>query len=296
MRQRPLPSRADGPPVRAAPMRRRATLAGAGVVLLSGGLWAWLRHARDDGSLARVRAAGEVRVGYSVEAPYALIVADGSVSGESPEVARVAAARLGVRPRWIETPFERLLPELESRRFDLVAAGLFVNPQRAARVRFTRPTLRVRAGWLTRAGNPKGLSSYEQLVRQPGLRVAALAGAVEHAALQALALPPGMLVSVPDAQSGLAAVSSGIADALALSLPTVRQMAARSGGRLDAVPAQGTTVHDNLVALAVHHDDIMLQAALDTALAHYVGSAEHLAMLQRFGLGAEDLPPADDVR
>jgi len=276
--------------------RRRLVLAAAGAAALGGGLWAWLRREADDGSLARVRAAGELRVGYAVEAPYALIATDGSVSGESPEVARTAATRLGLRTSWIKTPFERLLPELEARRFDLVAAGLFVNPKRAARVRFTRPTLRVRSAWLTLAGNPKGLSSYAALQRLDGVRVAALAGSVEHAALEELHLAPGRLVSVPDAQSGLAAVGSGAVDALALSLPTVRQMAAASGGRLDALPAQGSGVQDNLVALAVHHDDATLQAALDQVLADYVGSGAHRAMLQRFGLAAEDLPQGVDVR
>lgn len=294
MDERPSPPRHDQPPAGSA--RRRVALGAAGLVALSGGLWAWLRPAATDDSLARVRAAGVLRVGYAVEAPYALIDAGGKVSGESPEVARAVAARLGLGTQWIKTPFERLLPELESRRFDLIAAGLFVNPERHARVRFTRPTLHVRSAWLTASGNPKGLSSYEALPGLAGVRVAALLGSVEHAALQALPLPPGMLVAVPDAHSGLAAVGSGAADALALSLPTVRQMAAESQGRLVALPATGAGLHEHHVALAVHREDTTLQAALDQQLAGYLGSAEHVAMLQRFGLGAQDLPPAADVR
>lgn len=263
---------------------------------LGGGLWFWLAHKRDDGSLQRVRAAGEIRVGYAVEAPYALLLPDGGVTGESPEVARAVAATLALRTAWVKTPFERLLPELQARRFDLVAAGLFVNAQRAAQVRFTRDTLRVRAGWLVQAGNPKQISSYEHLPQQPGVRVAALAGSVEQAALDALPLPPARRVLVPDAQSGLAAVSNGVADALALSLPTVRQMALASQGRLEALPAQGATLRDNRVALAVHRDDAALQAAIDAALAIYIGSAEHRAMLQRFDFTADDLPPDAHVR
>lgn len=273
------------------PGRRRAAQTAAALLGLGGACWFWLARPRDDGSLQRVRAAGEIRVGYAVEAPYALLLPDGGVTGESPEVARAVAARLALRTAWIKTPFERLLPELQARRFDLVAAGLFVNPQRATRVRFTRNTLHVRAGWLVQAGNPKAVASYEQLLQQPGVRVATLAGSVEQAALDALPLPPARRVLVPDAQSGLAAVSSGAADALALSLPTVRQMAHASQGRLMALPAQGATLRDNRVALALHRDDAALQAAIDAELASYIGSAEHRAMLQRFGFTAEDLPP-----
>ena len=163
-------------------------------------------------------------------------------------------------------------------------------------MRFTRDTLRVRAGWLVQAGNPKEIASYEHLLQQPAVRVAAIAGSVEQAVLDALPLPPARRVQVPDAQSGLAAVSAGVADALALSLPTVRQLAQASQGRLVALPAQGATLRDNRVALAVHRDDATLQVAIDAALADYVGSAEHRAMLQRFDFTADDLPADTHVR
>lgn len=276
------------------PVGRRAAV--AAVLTAAGGAWWWHGPTRDDGSLKRVQSAGELRVGYAVEAPYALLLPDGGVSGESIEVARVVAARLGLRTLWVKTRFERLLPELEARRFDLVAAGLFVNAERATRVRFTRDTLRVRAGWLTRAGNPKGLTSYDELVRQPGVRVAVLAGSVEDAALAALPLGEGRRLSVPDAQSGLAAVLSGAADALALSLPTVRQMAAASQGRLASQAVQGAALRDNRVALALHRKDATLHGAVDAALAGYVGSAAHRAMLERFGFTVDDLPPGEDAR
>jgi polar amino acid transport system substrate-binding protein len=254
----------------------------------------WWRRSAGDGSLRRVQDAGVLRVGYAVEPPYALVASDGSASGESPEVAREVARRLGLEPQWVLTDFEQLLDGLEVRRFDLVAAGLFIDPQRAQRVRFTRPTLRVRPGWLTLAGNPRKLSSYARLPRQAGLRVVVLAGSVEEAALRALAPPPGMLTPVPDAQSGLAAVSRGAADALALSLPSVLRMAASSRGRLEAVPAEGPGAQVGLVALALHRDDVALARAVDDTLAGYIGSAAHVAMLRRFGLSAADVPRADD--
>ncbi len=276
---------------------RRGLIAGAtGLGLAAAGAAVWsLRH-RDDGSLQRVRAAGVLRVGYAVEPPYAALMPGGEVGGESPEVARDVATQLGLKPAWVKTAFERLLPELEARRFDIVAAGLFVNAERARRVRFSRPTLRVRAGWLVARGNPKALEAYARLAGRSGLRVVAIAGSVEHVALQALALPAGSLVTVPDAQSGLAAVGSGQADGLALSLPTVRHMAHGAGGVLEAVPAGGDGAGEHLTALAMHRDDEALQRAVDAALATYIGSAPHLAMLARFDLGADDLPRSQDGR
>ncbi len=271
-----------------------ATVAALGA--LGGGAAWWLRTHAEDGSLRQLREAGVLRVGYAVEPPYALVLPDGTVSGESPEVAREVARRLGLQPQWVLTDFEQLLDGLEARRFDLVAAGMFINPQRAQRVRFTRPTLRVRPGWLTARGNPRKLAAYARLPRQAtnGLRLAVLAGSEEESALQALALPPGAVTPVPDAQSGFAAVSSGAADALALSLPTVTQMAAASRGRLIAVPADGPGIDPGLAALALRREDLALQRAVDDALAGYIGSAAHVTMLRRFGLSADDVPRAGD--
>lgn len=260
-------------------------LAAALVAAVLGG---WL--VRDDGSLHRVRAAGLLRVGYAVEAPYALVQPDGSVSGESPEVAAEVAREMGLRVQWIRTDFERLMTELELDRFDVIAAGLFVNPQRAQRVRFSVPTLRVRPGWLVAAGNPKALADYRGVDARTAVRVGVLAGSVEQQALQSQGA--GLLV-LRDVQSALVAMRQGAIDAIALSLPTVRQMAAASEGRFVAVAADGgDAATGSHTALAFRREDKSLQQAVDVVLARYLGSTRHLQMLQRFNLTADDLPVA----
>lgn len=268
----------------------------AGVAAATIGLaWALRRCDRGTDSLARVLDAGVLRVGCAIEPPYVQLQRDGMLDGESPGVVRAVARAMQVEPQWVLTRFERLIVELEQDRFDVVAAGLFVNPERARRVRFSRPTLRVRAGWLTVAGNPKRLGPYAQLRKARDTRVAVLAGSVEAAAVAAMRLPAGRVIAVPDAQSGLAAVSQGSADALALSMPSVLHMAATSGGRLAAVPAdQAGAGPADRTALAFRRDDAALQQAVDAVLASYIGSAGHLALLLRFGMGADDLPGAED--
>jgi polar amino acid transport system substrate-binding protein len=48
-----------------------------------------------DDTLTCVRRTGTLRIGYAVEAPYAFLGTNGEVTGESPEVARRIASRLG---------------------------------------------------------------------------------------------------------------------------------------------------------------------------------------------------------
>ncbi|MFG5410328.1 transporter substrate-binding domain-containing protein [Piscinibacter sakaiensis] len=206
---------------------------------------AWL--GRED-TLARLQRAGQLRAGYAVEAPYAVVLPDGSVGGESPRTLRHVAARLGLdRIDWLQLPFEGLIDALRARRVDVVSAGLFVTPARAARVRFADPTLRVRAGLLRR------------------------------------------LLAVPDALAARAALHNGAAAAFAISLPAARMLAMGDAGLEALAIAAGPGLADDWVASAFHPDDASLQRAWNTAQAGWVGSAEHLALVQGYGFEAADL-------
>lgn len=250
-----------------------------------------------DHSLDQARERGELRIGYALEAPYALIRADGQPGGESPEVARAVAQRMGLRTVWVLTEFDRLIPELEAGRFDVIAAGMFVTPERQKRVRFSRPTLRVRPGWLTRAGAIVPLGTYAQAAGRTGLRVAAVAGSVEAGFFKSVRGVALELIEVPDAGAGREAVASGSADALALSLPTVSLMARRSEGRLAAMPADDPGASSPEVALGMRRQDEALARAVDGALGNFLRTPEHLARLRELGLSELDLPPApNDVR
>ena len=93
-------------------------------LLLGAGLVAW-RFDRDD-ALLRVQQVGVLRVGCSIEPPFA----------------------------WVQTALDRQIPDLLAGRFDVIGAGLFISPERATQVRFSIPTLRVRPAYLTRAAAP----------------------------------------------------------------------------------------------------------------------------------------------
>lgn len=267
----------------------RRALLGTSALLGAGGAVAWWRWLDQDDSLARARQAGVLRVGYALEAPYALLDPLGQPTGESPEVARTVARRLGLRTVWILTSFDHLIPDLLAERFDLIAAGMFITPERASQVRFTRPTLRVRPGWLTLSSRPLSLD-YRAVQPSANFRIAVLQGSTEEALFHQRQAPQAGLLSVPDARSGQTAVLLGQASALALSLPTVQAMALASEGRLAAQPAMGPDTPTQRVALALRRTDTRLADAVDQVLASYLGSPAHLDMLTRFGLGPEDLP------
>lgn len=253
--------------------------------------------APSDAAFDRIRATGVLRIGYAVEPPYAYIASDGLVTGESPELAKLVAREMRVeRIEWVLTTFDALIPDLREGRFDVIAAGLFVTPERERLVAFAAPSLAVRAGLLVHQRNPLRLRSYRDLLADPAARVAVVSGSVEEARLRARGLPQARLLVVPDAITGCRAVESGAAQALALSRPTTRRLAMQFPA-LEAVDVAGRAhaagpepvFH---VAAAFSRAHPTLLAAWNRAQARVLRGPAHLATLRGFGLTESDLPGA----
>ena len=56
----------------------------------------WPPGAHGQELLERAREAGRVRVGYANMAPYGFADADGRLTGEAPEIARIVLSRMGI--------------------------------------------------------------------------------------------------------------------------------------------------------------------------------------------------------
>lgn len=264
-----------------------------GVLVLLG---AGARFLLRDQSLTRAQQSGVIRIGYAVEPPFAFLDQNGEPTGESIEIAKRMAKDLGIeRIEWVVTSFDTLIPELQSKRFDVIAAGMFITPERLGRVSFARPTFVARSGLLVLPGNPRGLRHAADVCQQSQVRVAVLTGAVEGPQMQEWGVSPPQIVMVPDAGTGRVAVESGIVDGLVLSSITVRWMSSQSTEKpLDhVVPFErdaGSVPRFSYGGHAFRKEDIALRQAWDQALAHYLGSIEHLSLLNRFGLTLDDCP------
>lgn len=253
------------------------------------------RLASRDTSWSRIQQSNTIRIGYAVEAPYAFATERGEVTGESVVVAQEMARTLGVqRVVWVQTTFDSLIPDLNAGRFDVIAAGMFITPERMQRVHFSHPTFCVGPGLLVRRDDPPHLRVVADVADHAEIRVAVIAGAIEEAELLNKGVAREQLVLVPDAVSGRAAVTSGFADALLLSAPTVRWLAKSDPDQetQTVVPFQlgpQNSVYPARGAFVFRQSDRALQAVWNTALGQFLGTPQHRQIVANFGFEESEL-------
>lgn len=265
-----------------------AGLAAAGVYALD----------RPEPTLARVRREGVVRVGYAPERPFAYRTPDGRVTGESPELARAVLQALGVaRVEWVQTEFRALIPELRAGRFDVIAAGMFVTPERVRLIAFSRPTFVAAPALVVRRDGAARIGALADVGALPAARVAVIDGAAEERLVRAAALGDDRILRVPDPSTGIEAVRTGRAAAFALSRITLQRLVHGRAAELaivfpirDAPPGDAATVGRG--AFGFRQEDDELRDAFDAALARLLGTPAHLRLVAPFGFTAADVPPA----
>jgi len=256
--------------------------------------------APSDGSaqdlLERAREAGKITVGYANAPPYGFRSADGRLTGEAPEIARLILSKMGIAEiEGVIAEPGSLIADLKAGRFDMIAAGMIVAPRRCAEVLFSEPTFGVTETFLVRPGNPAGLQTFEDVAAGEDAILAVTADAVEGDLARRAGVPEERLLIVPDAAAGARAVAAGEADAFAGTRPGIAEV-------LDTEEAAGleqTAPFTSMVAdrpalahgaFAFRKEDAAFAAAFNRHLEDFIGSKGHLAMVEPFGLGEADLP------
>ena len=178
------------------------------------------------GTLERARQRGFIRVGFANEAPYAFANLAGELTGEAPLVGGEVMRRLGVgRLDGVLTPFGTLIPALREGRFDLIAAGIFITPERCQEILFSDPDYCVEQAFLVREGNPFGLRSYEDLAASPDVRLGVLTGAVEVGQAEESGISPGQISRFDSPNQLLEALQDGRIEAVALTTISLGNLA-----------------------------------------------------------------------
>ena len=239
----------------------------------------------------RVFRSGTIRIGYAQEAPYAFLDDKGRVSGESPEIARAVWQRLGVDTiEWVLVDLGSLIPQLQAGRFDQIASGLFIRPDRERLVRFTVPTICPAPALLVRRGNPLGLHGYRDIAGKVSARLAVLDGAVEWEDARQAGVPEEHIHRYPHIDTALRALRTGLVDGFALSAPSIEKLAATNPDMQRALPFGDPGIQAGCGAFAFRLADSRLRDRFNRELAQYLGTQTHVALVQSLGFTPDCLP------
>ncbi len=186
--------------------------------------------------LAKGKKQGYLRVGIANEPPYTKVTADGTVTGCEPDVFRAVVKRMGIPDiQGIITPYNGMIPGLKANRWDAITAGLFMKQSRCAEVLYSEPVIVSTESFAVKPGNPKGITSVQDVLKNKNLKIVVLPGGFEEGILQGAKVPDSQLIRINDNRSGVEAVIAGRADAFMLPTLSLRSLAENEKG-FDVTP------------------------------------------------------------
>ena len=276
-------------------LTRRHLLAGAAAVSSSLILPS---IARAEGTMARIMKDGVVRVGIANEKPYGFVDTDGKVKGAIPDVIAALLAPHGVKEFKADiVEFNSLIPGINSDRFDIIGAGMYIRPTRCEAILFSNPVTRTGAGFAAPKGNPKGVKSVADVAAHADAIVGTQNGAAQVEELAKAGVPADRVVLFANATEALAGLKAGRCDIIyfpALELNELLKTAndpsvERVEGFKQIMAANGEPDY-GYAGLGLRKADTDLKEALDAELAKLLSSGKLLEIISQYGYGKEELP------
>ena len=93
-------------------------------------------------------------VGTNAEYPPFEYVENGEIAGFDAEIIKEAAKRMGIEYKWLNTNFDGLIPALQTKKVDIVIAGMSVTPEREKAENSSVPYLTSNVAIVTNSKNP----------------------------------------------------------------------------------------------------------------------------------------------
>jgi len=276
---------------------RRSMLA-SGIVAAPGLLAACQRTeqtAGGGGALQQLRSQGTITVGIAGEKPYGYLDG-GELTGGDPAVQKAIWTNLGIdNVKATQVDFEGLIPGLNAGRFDVVAAGMFITPERCAQAAFSEPMYCAPNAFLVPTGNPDNITDF-QSVADAGVKLAVLGGAVEGSYAKDAGVPQSDIVVVGSTRDGLLQVQQGRVGALGLTSITLKDLLKSNPGAGVELTTPFTPVIDGEKVFGCggavfRKEDTDLRDAFNQQLEKMKQSGQLTRLMGPFGFGPETLPP-----
>ena len=249
-------------------------------------------------TMERIERTGVVRLGIANERPYGYVETDGTVTGAVPEIVRAALGPIGVKdlePLIVE--FNALIPGSNADRFDIIAAGMYIRPNRCQAIAFTNPLTRAGYGFAALKGNPKNLHSVADIAESSDAVVGTQTGSAQVEELAESGVPRDRTVLFANATEALAGLRAGRVDVIyfpgielgallqTMNDPNVERVVPFE----QKVDAAGEPDY-GYAGFGLRKGDDELLAFLNEAIADMLESGELLEIISAYGYGEDELP------
>nr|WP_202423122.1 ectoine/hydroxyectoine ABC transporter substrate-binding protein EhuB [Nocardiopsis alba] len=253
--------------------------------------------ANEDGksTLERLREQGFVAVGLANEIPFGFVDDAGDPAGQSPAVAQAVFEELGV-PEIQASPvnWDGLIPGLDANRFDVLAAGVFITPDRCGQVAFTEPTATSPEAFMVASGNPHNIQHFEDFADNPDLKLAVLNGSVEQTYAEYFGVPDGQMELIGNQTAGYELLESGRVDAVSMLSVSHHYLIQERGGDFEVsepfFPVMDGKEEKGWGGLCVRQDDTELLEEMNRVIAEFTESGRLLELGEEWGFTEDDLP------
>lgn len=277
-------------------LKRSALFAGGAAIAPT-----FLTACGDDGGgggLEGLKDKGTITVGIAGEQPFGFLES-GKLTGEAPAVQGAVWKALGIdKVEHKQTQFDGLIPGLNAHHFDVVAAGMFITPERCDNAQFSDPVYCAPEAFLVRKGNPDKLTDFKSAA-EAGVSIGVFGSAVEGDYAKQSGVAEDKVESLPDQQTGILQLQQGRVDAIALTSISLKWALQHQSAKVQAeleVTEPFNPVIDGKEILgcggAVFRDDQDdLRKAFNKKLAELRKSGELLELVKPFGFDESSMVP-----
>jgi polar amino acid transport system substrate-binding protein len=249
------------------------------------------------GRLEQLKSQGSIKVGIAGEEPYAYLEG-GELTGMDPSVQKAIWKNVGIDDvRAVQVDFDGLIPGLNANRFDVVAAGMFITPERCGQAAFSDPMYCAPNAFLVAPGNPENITDFKS-VADAGIKLGVLGGAVEGIYAEESGVPSKNVVEMPSQRDALLQLQQGRIGAFGLTSITLKDMLKKNPDANVELTKPFTPVIDGKEQLGCggavfRKQDTDLREAFNKELASLKQSGELQKIIEPFGFGPETTPPED---
>lgn len=242
-------------------------------------------------TVADLQKSGKIVAGYANTVPFSYLEKDGKLTGQAIELARAAFANMGIKlVEGTLIDFAGLIPALQAKQFDVIAASMAIRPARCEQVLFSDPYSAQPFMFVYRTSSATKFTDFASLARAD-VRFGAQAGAVEVGLAKAAGVKN--IVEFPDLASLIDGMKANRADVM-MTIPIAAADAlAGVGPGFTTSPTFAPLVDGkptiNFQAFAFRKEDAALRDAFNVEMKKLRTSGELAKIFAPFKISQNDI-------